>query len=102
MAAPPVQPAPGAARWGRAAEQAAGFRDGQRDHPRVGGRRLVWECRGGCLGVGAAAEQGGGDGADGQGGHDQHGVPGDGGVEADLGLVSPVSALAVWKHSSMV
>ena len=41
-----------------------------------------------------AAEQGGGDGADGQGAHDQHGVPGDGGVGADLGLVEPEAVLA--------
>jgi hypothetical protein len=44
-------------------------------------------------GVGAAAEQGGGDGADGQGGHHQHGVPGDRVVEADLGLVEAEAAL---------
>jgi hypothetical protein len=74
-------------------EQAAGLRDGERDHPELGWPRLVWERRGGCGGAGAAAEQGGGDGADGQGGHDQHGVPGDGGVEADLGLVEPETVL---------
>ncbi len=56
--------------------------------PGLGGRGLVRERWGGCLGVGAAAEQGGGDGADGQAGHDQHGVPGDRGVEADLGLAT--------------
>ena len=76
------------------AEQAPGFRDGERDHPELGGRGLVRERWGGCLGVGAAAEQGGGDGADGQGGHDQHGVPGDRGVQADLGLVEPEAVLA--------
>jgi hypothetical protein len=72
-----------------------GSRDGERDHPRVGGRRLDRECRGRCLGVGAAAEQGGGDGVDGQGAHDQHGVPGDRGVEPDLGLVEPEAVLRV-------
>jgi hypothetical protein len=46
------------------------------------------------LGAGAAAQQCSGDGADRQGGHDQHGVPGDRGVEADLGLVEPEAALA--------
>jgi hypothetical protein len=46
------------------------------------------------LGAGAAAQQRGGNGADGQGGHDQDGVPGDRGVEADLGLVEPEAALA--------
>ena len=49
---------------------------------------------GGRLAAGAAAEQGGGDGADGQGGHDQDGVPGDCGIQADLGLVGPEPVLA--------
>jgi hypothetical protein len=84
---------PGAAGRGRVAEQAPGFGDGERDHPGVGGRGLVREYRGGCLGAGAAAQQGGGDGADGQGGHDQDGVPGDRGVQADLGLVEPEAVL---------
>ena len=43
--------------------------------------------RGGCLGTGAAAEQGGGDGADREGGHDQHDVAQDRGVEPRLALV---------------
>ena len=34
------------------------------------------------------------DGADGQGGHDQHGVRGDGGVEPDLGFIKPEGVLA--------
>jgi hypothetical protein len=46
------------------------------------------------MGAGAAAEPGGGDGADGQGGRDQHGVPGDRGVGADLGLVEPGAVLS--------
>jgi hypothetical protein len=83
---------PGAAGRGRAGKEAAGFGDGERDHPELGGPGLVWARWGGCGGAGAAAEQGGGDGADGQGGHDQDGVPGDGGVEADLGLVEPETA----------
>jgi hypothetical protein len=62
--------------------------------PGVGVRWLVRPGRCPCLGAGAAAEQRGGDGADGKGGHDQHGVPGDRGVEADLGLVQPEAALA--------
>jgi hypothetical protein len=74
-------------------EQPGGLGDGERDHSRVGGRGLIWPDRGGCPGVGAAAELGGGDGADGQGGRDQRGVPGDRGVEADLGLVKPEAAL---------
>jgi hypothetical protein len=85
---------PGTAGRGRASEQAPGFGDGKRDHPGIGGRGLVREYRGLCLGAGAAAEQGGGDGADGHGGHDQHGVPGDRCVEADLGLVKPEAVLA--------
>jgi hypothetical protein len=39
-------------------------------------------------------EHWGGDGADRQGGHDQHGVPDDRGVEADLGLVQPEAVFA--------
>jgi hypothetical protein len=60
----------------------------------VGWRRLIWPYGFGCLGIGAVAEQRGGDRADGQGGHDQHGVPGDRGVEPDLGLIEPEAALA--------
>jgi hypothetical protein len=61
--------------------------DGQRDHPRVS---RGWLPRPGwrrSLGIGAPLEQGGGDGADRQGGHHQDGVAGDGGVETDLGLI---------------
>jgi len=75
------------------AEQAPGFGDGERDHAEVGGRGLVREYRGGWLGAGAAAQRGGGKGADGHGGHDQHGVPGDRVIEADLGLVEPEAIL---------
>ena len=39
------------------------------------------------LGAGAVVQQGGGDGADGQGGHDQDGVAGDRGVEPYLRLI---------------
>ena len=77
-----------------AASRPLDLRDGQRDHAGLGGRRLVGPDRGRCLGVGAVAEQGGGDGADGQGGHDQHGVAGDRGVEPDLALVQAEAALA--------
>ena len=78
---------------GRMGEQPGGLGDGERDHSRVGGRGLVRPDRAGCPGAGAAAEQGGGDGADGQGGHHQHGVPGDRVVQADLGLVEAEAAL---------
>src|SRR5258708_1109195 len=43
---------------------------------------------------GLVFQQGGGDGADGQGGHDQDGVPQDRVVEADLGLVEAEAVLA--------
>ena len=76
------------------AEQAPGFGDTERDHPELGRRELVREYGGGCGAVSAAAEKGGGDGADGHGGHDQHSVPGDRGVQADLGLVEPEAVLA--------
>ena len=82
---------PGGARPG---EQAGDLGDGQRDHARVGGGRLAGPDRRRCLGIGAVLEQGGGDGADGQGGHDQHGVPGDRGVEPDLGLIEAEAVLA--------
>ena len=49
---------------------------------------------GGGLGVGAVSEVGGGDGADGQGGHDQYGVAGDRGVEPGLALVEAEAVLA--------
>src|SRR4029450_10006959 len=94
VAAAPVQPVPGGpGRWW-VGEQAPGFWDGERDHAGVGRRGLIWPHWRWCLSAGAVAQEGGGDGADGQGGHDQHGVPGDRGVEADLGLVQPEAALA--------
>src|ERR1035437_2987843 len=72
-------------------DQVPDLRDGERDHAGIGGRRLVRRDRSGCLGVGAVAEQGGGDGADREGGHHQDGVPGDRGIQPDLGLVQPSS-----------
>ena len=90
VAAPPRRPMLVVTGWAvhvrRAGEQAGGFRDGQRDHPRIGGERLIRAGRWRRLGIGAVVQQGGGDRADRQGGHDQHGVPGDRGVQADLGL----------------
>src|SRR5271165_5463931 len=56
--------------------------------------RLIRPDRGRCLGVGAVAQQRGGDGADGQGGHDEHGVAGDRGVEPSLALVEAEAVLA--------
>src|SRR5690242_14275206 len=73
-------------------EQAPGLRNGERDHSRAGGRWLVRTDRRGCPGISAAAQQGGGDGADSQGGHHQHGVPGDRGAEPDLELIEPEAA----------
>jgi hypothetical protein len=48
----------------------------------------------GGLGAGAVAEQGGGDGADREGGYDQHGMPGDRGMQPDLRLVETEAVLA--------
>ncbi len=82
----------GGAGRGRMGEQPGSFGDGQRDHPRVGGRQLVRPARGGGPGVGAAAQEGGSDDADGQGSDGQHGVPGDRGEQPDLGLIEPEAA----------
>ena len=70
------------------------LRDGQRDHPGVGRGWLAGPGGWWCLGVGAVLQEGGGDGADGQGGHHQHEVAGDRGVEADLGLAGAEAVLA--------
>ena len=98
MAASPVQPACGVAGRVRAresgGEQAPDLRDGQRDHPGVRRRRLVRRDGRRGLGIGAVAQQGGGDGADRQGGHDQHDVAGDRGVEPGLALVQAEAVLA--------
>src|SRR5207245_9034802 len=75
----------------------AGFGDGQRDHARGGWGWLARPDGRRRLGIGAVAQQGGGDGADSQGGHDQHGVAGDRGVEADLGLVQTEAVLTEFK-----
>jgi hypothetical protein len=75
-------------------EQVLDLRDGERDHAGVGGRRLVRADRFRCLGIGSVAQQGSGDGADGQGGHDQDEMPGDGCVQPDLGLVQSEAVLA--------
>ena len=57
-----------------------------RDWPGSSGR--------GSGGVAASPEQGGGYGADGRGGHDQHGVPGDRVMQPDPGLVEHEEVLA--------
>ena len=93
MAASPGQPVGGRAGRGWMGEQACGLGDAERDHAWVGGRRLVRPERQRRPGISAVAQQGCGDGADGQGGHDQHGVPGDRGVEPGLALVQPEAAL---------
>jgi hypothetical protein len=46
------------------------------------------------LGVGPGLEAGGGDRADGQGGHDQHGVPDDRGVQPCLALIEAEGVFA--------
>jgi hypothetical protein len=60
----------GLAGWRRLGEEAGDLCDGQRDHAGVSWRRLAGPGRRRRLGIGAAFEQGGSDGADGQGGHD--------------------------------
>ena len=75
-------------------EQACYLRNGQGDHPGLGRRQLVRRNGRRGLGTGVVARERSGDGADGQGGHDQDGVPEDRGVEADLALVEPEAVLA--------
>jgi hypothetical protein len=81
-------------RAGWVGEQAPGLWDGEWDHAWVGGRELIWPGWWRRLAVGAAAQQCGGDGADGQGGHDQDGMAGERVIEADLGLVQAEAVLA--------
>src|SRR6266568_5145714 len=84
----PGRPGPGS----QGGEQALDLRDGQRDQPWIW--RWLPTGPGRAVGTGAAAQQRGGDGADRQGGHDQHGVAGDRGVEPGLALVEPEAVLA--------
>jgi len=78
---------------GQGGEDPLDLRDRQGDHSGF--------CRGflaglggpGCLAAGAGAEQGGGDRADREGGHDQHDVAQDGGVEPGLALVQAEAVL---------
>jgi len=92
-----LEPAGGVAGWLRpvegGGEEPLDLADGERDQPWVGGRLVVRPGGRRGLGVRAVAELGGGDGADRQGGHDQHGVPADRGVEAGLALVQAEAAL---------
>ena len=98
MAAAPLEPASGVAGWFRAAErvgeQSPDLADGERDEAGLAGRVVAWPGRRGSLGVGAVLELGGGDGADGEGGHDEDDVAEDRGVEAGLALVQAEAALA--------
>ena len=60
VAAPPGRPVlgvPGRAVAGRRGEQAGDLRDGQRNHPGVGGWGLVWPSWRRCLGIGAVAQR---------------------------------------------
>jgi hypothetical protein len=74
-------------------EQAFYLRGGERDHPRVGRRGLVRRQGRRGLGIGAVPELGGGDGADRQGGHDQHDVTLDRGVKPGLALIQAEAVL---------
>jgi hypothetical protein len=85
---------PGQGPGGEGGEQPLDLGDGQRDHAGFRRWRLVGPDWGRRLGVGAVTQQRGGDGADGQRGHDQHGVAGDGGVEPGLALVEAEAVLA--------
>ena len=62
--------------------------------PGSAGGRLIGRGRGRGLGTGPGVQQRGGDGADRQGGHDEHDVAEDRGVEPDLGLVQAEAVLA--------
>ena len=68
--------------------------NGDRDHAWFSRRRLARRDGRRGLGVGAVPELGGGDGADGQGGYDQHEVAQDRGVQARLALVQAEAVLA--------
>ena len=77
-----------AARW---REEAPDLGHGQRDHPGVGRRRLIGPDRRGRPGAGAVLENGGGDGADRERGHDQDHMAQDREVETEwaAGLECP-------------
>ena len=99
MAASPFEPARGVAGrlWPAAGggQQPLHFVDGERDQAGVAGRRFVWPGGWRRLGAGAVPEVGGGDGADGEGGHDEHEVAEDRGVEPCLALVQAEVILGV-------
>ncbi len=91
MAASPVQPASGVSGRVRApegaSEQAPDLRDRQRDHPGIRRRSLVRDEGWRDLGIGAVAQQRGGDRADRQRGYHQHDVADDRGIEPGLALI---------------
>ena len=68
-------------------EQPLHLVDRERDEAGVSGRRLVRPDGRRRLGAGAVPEPGGGNSADGEGGHDEHEVAEDRGVEPGLALV---------------
>src|SRR5689334_11594149 len=98
MAAGPRVPVDDEPWWrgseGEGGEQTLDLGDGQRDHAGLVRWLLVRADRGRGLGAGAVPEQGGGDGADRQRGHDQHQVAGDRAVQACLALVEAEAVLA--------
>jgi hypothetical protein len=79
---------------GEGGEQALDLRGGQRDHAGFCRWRLIGPDRERRLGAGAVFELGGGDGADGQGGHDQDGMTEDRGVQPGLAVVEREAVLA--------
>jgi len=77
----------------RCGEQPPDLADSERDQPGVSGRRVVWPGRRWRLCAGPVSEAGGCDRADRQGGHDQHDMAEDRGVEPGLALVQAEAAL---------
>ena len=97
VTASPLKPSGGVAGWLWTAEgggQALDLVDGERDQAGVCGRLVVQAGGRRGLGVGAFPQLGGGDRADREGGHDQHEVPQDRGVEPGLALVEAEAALS--------
>jgi hypothetical protein len=68
-------------------EQSLDLADGERDEAGVGGRDLVRPGGRRCLAIGGVPELCSRDGADGEGGHDEHEMAADRGVEPGLALV---------------
>jgi hypothetical protein len=75
-------------------EQSLDLADGERDEAGVGGRDLVRPGRRRCLAIGGVPELCSRDGADGEGGHDEHEMAADRGVEPEA-LISRL-LVSIW------